>query len=188
MKCCAGQHRKGNMIHIMTFTGIEGREVILRELCCLKLFKGTHSLLDILGRSKYRSDTLEESTVMQYIQGWANRTLYTVFLINWRLTALLLCSTQLCSAHLSLAFCFEYSQPYSYVIFSSCAVVRSLLSHQCGPGPNPGVDAICELSLLLSLLCSEILQRFFYASTCISMHNLWKDKRQIPWRTPRGLN
>ena len=57
------------MIHIMTFTGIEGREVILIELCCLKLFKGTHSLLDILGRSKYRSDTLEESTVTQYIQG-----------------------------------------------------------------------------------------------------------------------
>ena len=85
------------------------------------------------------------------MQGWANRTLYSVFLINWRLTALLLCSTQLCSALLSLALCFEYCQPYSYVIFSSRAVVRSLLSRQCGPGPNPGVDEICELSLLLVL-------------------------------------
>ena len=31
------------------------------------------------------------------------------------------------------------------------AVVRALASHQCGPGSNPGVDAICELSLLLVL-------------------------------------
>ena len=57
------------------------------------------------------------------------------------------------SAQLSLALCFEYCQPYSYVIFSSRAVMRSLLSHQykCDPGSNPGVDAICELSLLLDL-------------------------------------
>ena len=26
------------------------------------------------------------------------------------------------------------------------AVVRALASHQCGPGSNPGVDAICGLS------------------------------------------
>ena len=31
------------------------------------------------------------------------------------------------------------------------AVVRVLASHQCGPGSNPGVDTICELSLLLIL-------------------------------------
>ena len=31
------------------------------------------------------------------------------------------------------------------------AVVKALASHQCGPGSNPGVDAICELSLLLVL-------------------------------------
>ena len=39
-------------------------------------------------------------------------------------------------------------------------MVRALASHQCGPGSNPGVDAICGLSLLLvlSLVCSE---RFF---------------------------
>ena len=30
-------------------------------------------------------------------------------------------------------------------------VVRVLASHQCGPGSNPGVDAICGLSLLLVL-------------------------------------
>ena len=31
------------------------------------------------------------------------------------------------------------------------AVVRALASHQSGPGSNPGVDAICGLSLLLVL-------------------------------------
>ena len=31
------------------------------------------------------------------------------------------------------------------------AVVRALASHQRGPGSNPGVDAICGLSLLLVL-------------------------------------
>ena len=31
------------------------------------------------------------------------------------------------------------------------AVVRALASHQCGLGSNPGVDAICRLSLLLVL-------------------------------------
>ena len=31
------------------------------------------------------------------------------------------------------------------------AVVRGLASHQCGPGSNPGVDAMCGLSLLLVL-------------------------------------
>ena len=30
-------------------------------------------------------------------------------------------------------------------------VVRALTSHQCGPGSNPGVNAICGLSLLLVL-------------------------------------
>ena len=30
-------------------------------------------------------------------------------------------------------------------------MVRVLTSHQCGPGSNPGVDAICALSLLLVL-------------------------------------
>ena len=31
------------------------------------------------------------------------------------------------------------------------AVVRALTSHQCGPGSNPGVDVICQLSLSLVL-------------------------------------
>ena len=38
------------------------------------------------------------------------------------------------------------------------AVVRALASHQCGPGSNPGVDAICGLSLLLVLLFSPLLK------------------------------
>ena len=33
----------------------------------------------------------------------------------------------------------------------SGAVVRALASYQCGPGSNPGVDAICGLILLLIL-------------------------------------
>ena len=32
------------------------------------------------------------------------------------------------------------------------ALVTALASHQCGPRSNPGVDAICELSLLYVLL------------------------------------
>ena len=40
------------------------------------------------------------------------------------------------------------------------AVVRTLASHQCGPGPTPGVDAICGLSLLLVLsLLREVFLR-----------------------------
>ena len=31
------------------------------------------------------------------------------------------------------------------------AVVRALASHQCAPGSNPGVDAVCRLSFLLVL-------------------------------------
>ena len=31
------------------------------------------------------------------------------------------------------------------------AVVRAVASHQCGPGSNPGIDAICGLSWLLVL-------------------------------------
>ena len=31
------------------------------------------------------------------------------------------------------------------------AAVRAIFSHQCGPGSNPGVDAICGLNLLLVL-------------------------------------
>ena len=38
------------------------------------------------------------------------------------------------------------------------AVVRALASHQCGPGSNPGVDAICGLSLLLVLSFCPLLR------------------------------
>ena len=38
------------------------------------------------------------------------------------------------------------------LIRSKCgAVVRAQASHQCGPGSNPGINAICGLSLLLVL-------------------------------------
>ena len=42
------------------------------------------------------------------------------------------------------------------------AVVRALASHQCGPGSNPAVDAICGLSLLL-VLC--LAPRGFFPGT-----------------------
>ena len=42
------------------------------------------------------------------------------------------------------------------------AVVRALASHQCGPGSNPGVDAIYGLSLLL---VPSIALRSFSAGT-----------------------
>ena len=35
-------------------------------------------------------------------------------------------------------------------------MVRELASHQCGPGSNPGVDAICGLSLLLVLSLAPV--------------------------------
>ena len=34
------------------------------------------------------------------------------------------------------------------------AVVRLLASHQCGPGSNHGVDAICGSSLLVTITSS----------------------------------
>ena len=42
------------------------------------------------------------------------------------------------------------------------AVVRALASHQSGPGSNPGVNAICGLSLLLVL---SFAPRGFYPGT-----------------------
>ena len=35
-------------------------------------------------------------------------------------------------------------------------MLRALASHQCGPGSNPGIDAICGLSLLLVLSFAQI--------------------------------
>ena len=40
---------------------------------------------------------------------------------------------------------------FFYLDSEGDAVVRALASHQCGLGSNPGVDAICGLSLLLVL-------------------------------------
>ena len=72
------------------------------------------------------------------------------------------------STLLCLALCFEYCQPYPYVIFSIRAVVRAFPSHQCGSGSNPGVDAICELSLLLVL--SFALWSFSMDTTVKTQH------------------
>ena len=44
------------------------------------------------------------------------------------------------------------------------AVVRALASHQCGPGSNPGVDAMCGLSLLLVL---SLAPRGFSSGTAV---------------------
>ena len=45
-------------------------------------------------------------------------------------------------------------------------MVRALASHQCGPGSNPGVDAICGLSLLLVL---SFAPRGFSPGTPVSL-------------------
>ena len=58
-------------------------------------------------------------------------------------------------------------------------MVRALASHQCGPGSNPGVDAICGLSLLLVL---SLAPRGFYPGTPVSP--LLKNQHfQIPIRS-----
>ena len=52
------------------------------------------------------------------------------------------------------------------------ALMRAFASHQCGPGSNPSVNAICGLSLLLVLSLaalwvsrfSAVLKRPFYIS------------------------
>ena len=59
------------------------------------------------------------------------------------------------------------------------AVVRALASHQCGPGSNPGFDAICGLSLLLVL---SLPPRGFSPGTPVSP--LLKNQHfQIPIRS-----
>ena len=40
------------------------------------------------------------------------------------------------------------------------AVVRALVSHQCGPGSNPGGDAICGFSLWLVLSFALLREAF----------------------------
>ena len=55
----------------------------------------------------------------------------------------------------------DSTRPYS-LWSKGGAVVRALASHQCDPGSNPGVDAICGLSLLLVL---SIALRGFSAGT-----------------------
>ena len=53
------------------------------------------------------------------------------------------------------------------------AVVRALTSHQCGPGLNPGVDAICGLSLLLVLsLASRVFLRVLWFSPLLKKPTL----------------
>ena len=53
---------------------------------------------------------------------------------------------KLSRAHLDALGC-----TFSNMVSKGGAVVRALASHQCGPGANPGVDAMCGLSLLLVL-------------------------------------
>ena len=57
----------------------------------------------------------------------------------------------------TLSRCTQYTNTQYFFLVYTCirgkggAVVRALASHQCGSGSNPGVDAICGLSLLLVL-------------------------------------
>ena len=59
--------------------------------------------------------------------------------------------------HKRLQFCFwivcpyQVTWPYLHRRSTDGAVVRALASHQCDPGSNRGVDAVCGLSLLFVL-------------------------------------
>ena len=56
---------------------------------------------------------------------------------------------------LNPGLCHKRTRVFNFIYFfresKGGAVVRELASHQCGTGSNPGVDAICALSLLLVL-------------------------------------
>ena len=56
------------------------------------------------------------------------------------------------------------------------AVMRALASHQCGPGSNPSVEAICGLSLVLVLSLAPIV--FLRVSPLIANQHF-----QIPIRS-----
>ena len=59
------------------------------------------------------------------------------------------------------------------------AVVRALASHQCGPGSNPGVEAICGLSLFLVLsFAREVFLRVLRFSPILKNQHF-----QIPIRS-----
>ena len=58
-------------------------------------------------------------------------------------------------------------------------MVRALASHQCGLGTNPGVDAICGLSLLLVLSFAPRGFFFGYSSFPLSLQKTF----QIPIRS-----
>ena len=64
------------------------------------------------------------------------------------------------------------------------AVERALASHHCGQSSNPGVDAICGLSLLLvfSFLLREVLLRVFRFSPLLqSQHFQIPIRPEIRW-------
>ena len=88
------------------------------------------------------------------------------------------------SAQLSSLFWIFSALLLCYLLFPCSGEITPL------PPMWPGFKSRCRRHMWVkfvvgSLVCSE---RFFYASTCIIIHNLWKHKGQIPWRTSRGLN
>ena len=75
-------------------------------------------------------------------------------------------------------------------------MVKALASQLCGPGPNPGVDAICGLSLLLVL--SFTLRGFFpvhlvfpspQAPTLPNFNSFWNEQTRLNefLRTPKSF-
>ena len=66
-------------------------------------------------------------------------------------------------------------------------VVRTLASHQCGPGSTPGVDAICGLSLLLVL---SLAPRGFSPGTPVfpSPRKLTLPNSNLIWNARTRLN
>ena len=110
-------------------------------------------------------------TQIQDIQGRVNSTLYTVFSINWTLNALLLRSTLLYSAMPSLAPCFEYSQPYSYVIFSNIG--------EQGSRTVLRAETSCVLTILVDIVVviNELTRKTSYKSV-----DEYTQDKEVQWR------
>ena len=68
---------------------------------------------------------------------------------------------------------------YCIYLWTNATVVRALASHQCGPGSNPGVDALCGLSCCwFSPLLREVFLRVLQFSPLLKNQHL-----QIPIRS-----
>ena len=108
---------------------------------CFLLVIVASALTSISSMSKHR--TLR--TVWDQSSSNSRRTSDYVILRFWKTNS----DFQLRFSKTNSTFKLRFSKTNLLLGSRGGAVVRALASHQCGPGSNPGVDAICGLSLLL---------------------------------------